>query len=119
VLPRTLPEQEEAMRETGVNVYTYARIINPRGFIPGRRKNAFEVDLDELELPKWREPGAVMSDFFNYGLNEQTWREYAARQVAVRLYRQQHLKQQHQEVQAAAGQASSAGGAREGDFGDY
>jgi hypothetical protein len=84
---RTTPEQEEALRVMGVTGLNYAQMMNPQGFVPGRRANAFETDIDTLDHPKWREPGTVLSDFFNYGLSEVTWREYAARQVALRLFR--------------------------------
>ena len=29
--------------------------------------------------------GATLDDYFNFGFNEQSWREYAAKQVALRL----------------------------------
>ena len=113
---RTTPEQEEALRVTGVNGQNYARILNPQGFIPGRRKNAFEIDLDDIDHPKWREPGAVQSDFFNFGLTEQTWREYAARQVALRLFRQQKLAEEEARRAASGGRARASSNSDEYDY---
>ena len=84
------PEQEEALRVTGVNASNYSEKLNPGH--AQKRKNALEDNLDEIENPKWRDPNAVPSDYFNYGLNEQTWKEYAARQVALRLYRLQKMQ---------------------------
>jgi len=89
-LPIT-PEQEEAMRVMGVTPNNYAHLLNPGKL--NKRRTVLEDDLDEVEHPRWRDPGAVQSNFFNYGLNEQTWKEYAARQVALRLYRFQQLQQ--------------------------
>lgn len=88
-----LPEQEEALKATGVNSGNYPEMLNPGG--RNRRRNALEDDLDQIEPAKWRDPGAVQSDFFNYGLNEHTWKEYAARQVALRLYRLENLKKEN------------------------
>lgn len=59
-----------------------------------RRRSALEDDLDEIEHQKWKDPGANQSDFFNFGLNEMTWQEYAARQVALRSYRLKQLNEQ-------------------------
>lgn len=39
-----------------------------------------------LEAP-WRMPGANITDYFNYGLNERTWREFCAK---VEQYRCVH-----------------------------
>lgn len=90
------PEQEEAMKELGVNSNNYASKIRPPGGYTAtvRRRSALEDDLDEIEHQKWKDPGANQSDFFNFGLNEMTWKEYAARQVALRLYRLKQLNEQ-------------------------
>lgn len=54
----------------------------------GKKHTPFEIDLvdEEINLDRpWRRPGASLDDFFNYGFNEGSWKEYAARQVALRL----------------------------------
>ena len=33
----------------------------------------------------WRRPGASLDDFFNYGFNEHSWKEYASKQIALKL----------------------------------
>ena len=38
----------------------------------------FDVDLDNIDVAPWRKPGADVSAFFNFGLNEHTWRQYAS-----------------------------------------
>jgi len=102
---RTTTEQEEALRTMGVTPQNYAVKMNPQGFVPGRRPNAFEIQMETLDHPKWLDPGSIQSDFFNYGLQETTWREYAARQVALRLFRLQKAKEA-----ASAAAADGAGG---------
>uniref|UniRef100_A0A1Y1LWG1 Pre-mRNA polyadenylation factor Fip1 domain-containing protein n=1 Tax=Photinus pyralis TaxID=7054 RepID=A0A1Y1LWG1_PHOPY len=41
---------------------------------------ASEFNLDSLEDKPWRKPGADITDYFNYGFNEDTWRAYCERQ---------------------------------------
>ncbi|KRT82548.1 hypothetical protein AMK59_4387 [Oryctes borbonicus] len=41
---------------------------------------ATEYNLDSLEEKPWRKPGADITDYFNYGFNEDTWRAYCERQ---------------------------------------
>ncbi|XP_023245247.1 pre-mRNA 3'-end-processing factor FIP1 isoform X2 [Copidosoma floridanum] len=45
---------------------------------------AHEFNLDQLEDKPWRQPGADITDFFNYGFNEDTWRAYCERQKRMR-----------------------------------
>jgi len=49
------------------------------------RKNAFEIDIDSLDEKLWRKPGADITDYFNYGFNEATWRAYCEKQAQIRL----------------------------------
>jgi hypothetical protein len=37
-------------------------------------RTAFDVDIDDLEKHPWRQPHADLSDYFNYGFDEKTWR---------------------------------------------
>ncbi|XP_037082511.1 pre-mRNA 3'-end-processing factor FIP1-like [Pollicipes pollicipes] len=46
---------------------------------------AHEFNLDSLEDKPWRKPGADITDYFNYGFNEDTWRAYCERQKRMRL----------------------------------
>ncbi|CEG45937.1 Polyadenylation factor I complex, subunit FIP1 [Plasmopara halstedii] len=50
----------------------------------GGRRTAFDVDIDLLEDRPWRKPGVDISDYFNYGFDEHSWREYATRQLRLR-----------------------------------
>jgi len=47
-------------------------------------RDLFDVDLDQLDDKPWRRPGANMADYFNYGMNEATWKNYARKQRELR-----------------------------------
>lgn len=83
-------KQEEAMKATGINVDNYvSRALEMNKTLHEKRKpNAFEIDLDNHPEKGWRRPQAIPSDYFNYGLNETTFKEYAAAQVALRAAQQ-------------------------------
>lgn len=46
--------------------------MDAEGSING--ENIFDVDLSTLEDKPWRKPGADITDYFNYGFNEDTWK---------------------------------------------
>ncbi|KAG6411724.1 hypothetical protein SASPL_129808 [Salvia splendens] len=48
-------------------------------------KTIFEVDIDSFEEKPWKLPGVDVSDFFNFGLNEDSWREYCKQLEQLRL----------------------------------
>ncbi|KAG7534664.1 Pre-mRNA polyadenylation factor Fip1 domain [Arabidopsis thaliana x Arabidopsis arenosa] len=39
-------------------------------------KTIFEVDIESFEEKPWRYPGVDMTDYFNFGLNEESWKDY-------------------------------------------
>ncbi len=47
-------------------------------------KDVFDLDLDAFEDKPWRKPGADMTDYFNYGFNEYTWKMYCQKQKLMR-----------------------------------
>ncbi|XP_062554187.1 pre-mRNA 3'-end-processing factor FIP1 [Armigeres subalbatus] len=47
---------------------------------------AHEFSIDSLEEKPWRKPGADITDYFNYGFNEETWRAYCERQKRMRMH---------------------------------
>ncbi|KAF6004567.1 pre-mRNA 3-end-processing factor fip1l1 [Cyanidiococcus yangmingshanensis] len=55
-----------------------------KNIAPGRQKSLYEVELEQLDEKPWREPGAVLSDYFNYGFTEETWKIYCQHQAAMR-----------------------------------
>ncbi|KAJ1560971.1 pre-mRNA 3-end-processing factor fip1l1, partial [Cladochytrium tenue] len=56
--------------------------LNTIGQLDGR--DVFDADLDSLEDKPWRRPGADLTDYFNFGFNEPTWRAYCAKQKQIR-----------------------------------
>ena len=47
-------------------------------------KDIYDADLDGFEDKPWRKPGSDLSDYFNFGFNETTWRQYCQRQTTLR-----------------------------------
>lgn len=52
------------------------------GTISGQ--SAIEYNIEAIEDKPWRKPGADITDYFNYGFNEETWRAYCERQKRMR-----------------------------------
>ncbi|KAL3840688.1 hypothetical protein ACJIZ3_025279 [Penstemon smallii] len=48
-------------------------------------KTIFEVDIDSFEDKPWKLPGIEISDFFNFGLNEDSWKDYCKQLELLRL----------------------------------
>ncbi|KZV16456.1 hypothetical protein F511_10068 [Dorcoceras hygrometricum] len=48
-------------------------------------KTIFEVDIDSFEEKPWKFPGIDVSDFFNFGLNEESWKDYCKQLEQLRL----------------------------------
>uniref|UniRef100_H2RTS9 Pre-mRNA 3'-end-processing factor FIP1 n=1 Tax=Takifugu rubripes TaxID=31033 RepID=H2RTS9_TAKRU len=44
-----------------------------------------DVDMESFEEKPWRKPGADLSDYFNYGFNEDTWKAYCEKQKRLRM----------------------------------
>jgi len=49
------------------------------------QKSVFEFDIDSLEDKPWRKSGVDITDYFNYGFNEESWRAYSEKQAQMRL----------------------------------
>lgn len=52
------------------------------GTIAGQ--TAVEYNVEAIEDKPWRKPGADITDYFNYGFSEETWRSYCERQKRMR-----------------------------------
>ncbi|EEF38837.1 ATP binding protein, putative [Ricinus communis] len=81
-------------------------------------KTIFDVDIDSFEEKPWKYPGVDMSDFFNFGLNEESWKDYCKQleqhrlettmQSKIRVYESGRAEQEYDpdlppELAAAAG----------------
>ncbi|KAI3413683.1 hypothetical protein GPALN_011167 [Globodera pallida] len=45
----------------------------------------YDLDLATMEDKPWRKPGADITDYFNYGFNEESWNQYCERQRKFRI----------------------------------
>lgn len=67
---------------------------------PDEKKVIFDHDPEDLEDQSWSKPGADISEWFNFGLNAQTWRMYCRQQrllrKQMRIAQQLDQQQQHQ-----------------------
>ncbi|KDP38657.1 hypothetical protein JCGZ_04010 [Jatropha curcas] len=81
-------------------------------------KTVFDVDIDSFEEKPWKYPGVDISDFFNFGLNEESWKDYCKQleqhrlettmQSKIRVYESGRAEQEYDpdmppELAAAAG----------------
>ncbi|KAF5742064.1 FIP1 [Tripterygium wilfordii] len=81
-------------------------------------KTIFDVDIDTFEEKPWKYPGVDISDFFNFGLNEESWKDYCKQleqhrlettmQSRIRVYESGRAEQDYDpdlppELAAAAG----------------
>ncbi|XP_074574999.1 FIP1[V]-like protein [Curcuma longa] len=86
-------------------------------------KTIFDVDIESFEEKPWRYPGVDISDFFNFGLDEDKWKDYCKRldqlrlestmQSKIRVYESGRSEQEYDpdlppELAAAAGHDISA-----------
>ncbi|CAD5116328.1 DgyrCDS5229 [Dimorphilus gyrociliatus] len=80
--------QLECVRPTPTTVHPTA--TGPKGTIdleaPGNINGSavLDYDLDSSEDKPWRKPGADITDYFNYGFTEETWRSYCDKQKRLR-----------------------------------
>lgn len=58
----------------------------------GGLRTIFEVDIDTFEEKPWGLAGIDISDFFNFGLNEDSWKDYCKQLVSyfIDLLNQMH-----------------------------
>ncbi|KAJ4953838.1 hypothetical protein NE237_030670 [Protea cynaroides] len=81
-------------------------------------KTVFDIDIDSFEEKPWRHPGIDTTDFFNFGLDEEKWKDYfkqleqlrleATMQSKIRVYESGRSEQDYDpdlppELAAAAG----------------
>ncbi|KAJ3130214.1 cleavage polyadenylation factor subunit fip1, partial [Irineochytrium annulatum] len=66
--------------------------LNAVGTFDG--KEIFDVDLDAFEDKPWRKPGADLTDYFNFGFSEASWRAYNVKQKQMREEMGQMMQRQ-------------------------
>lgn len=65
-----------------INIEAGSIDLDKDGLFDGRPIT--EIDPEVLKEKPWRQPGANLSDYFNFGFNESTWTEYLHRQERLR-----------------------------------
>lgn len=53
--------------------------------LPFLNSSLFNSDIDSISDKPWRRPGVDLTDYFNYGFDEETWKYYAALQIQLRM----------------------------------
>ncbi|KAK0553875.1 cleavage polyadenylation factor subunit fip1 [Tilletia horrida] len=57
----------------------------------------YEVDPASFSDKPWRRAGADLSDYFNYGFNEDTWRQYSERKRTLMKTREELLQEKEEQ----------------------
>uniref|UniRef100_A0A8C2D192 Pre-mRNA 3'-end-processing factor FIP1 n=1 Tax=Cyprinus carpio TaxID=7962 RepID=A0A8C2D192_CYPCA len=68
-----------------LNIKTSVSGFKSRGLDLDAEGNVLKVDVESFEEKPWRKPGAELSDYFNYGFNEDTWKAYCDKQRRLRM----------------------------------
>lgn len=81
----------ETYDDDGIWLYYILFYLEFNGFIfcadppPPAYRNIYDVNIDKLEEKPWRIPGVDITDYFNFGFNENTWKEYCMSLVSSLL----------------------------------
>eukprot|EP00477_Mikrocytos_mackini_P000040 GAHX01000040.1.p1 GENE.GAHX01000040.1~~GAHX01000040.1.p1 ORF type:complete len:156 (+),score=47.55 GAHX01000040.1:37-504(+) len=51
-----------------------------------------DLDIEKMAHKPWENPKVDITDYFNYGFNENTWKEYLATQIHIRSERTRSKK---------------------------
>ncbi|KAJ6813628.1 FIP1[V]-like protein isoform X2 [Iris pallida] len=76
---------------SGYSVPTWGNSSSGRAFGGGldftlpSHKTVFDVDIESFEEKPWRHPGVDITDYFNFGLNEDGWKDYSKQLDQLRL----------------------------------
>eukprot|EP01018_Ginkgo_biloba_P037158 Gb_32960 [translate_table: standard] len=76
---------------SGIGMPTWSSAPLGRGLQSGfeftlpPNKTVFEIDIDSFEDKPWRLPGVDITDFFNFSLDEEGWKQYCRQLEQLRL----------------------------------
>lgn len=62
-----------------------SRMQNGFEFTLPPKKTIFDINVDKFEEKRWRHPGVDVSDFFNFDLDEDSWKHYCRQLEQHRL----------------------------------
>lgn len=68
-----------------LNLKSSASGSKSRGLDVDAEGAVLQVDVESFEEKPWRKPGADLSDYFNYGFNEDSWKVYCDKQRRLRM----------------------------------
>ncbi|KAF8407227.1 hypothetical protein HHK36_006354 [Tetracentron sinense] len=76
---------------SGFGLSVWGNNSSGRGFGSGleftlpSHKTVFDIDIDSFEEKPWRHPGVDTTDFFNFGLDEENWKDYFKQLARINL----------------------------------
>lgn len=79
---KSITGEDGAEKVKRTNIEAGSIDLDKDGLFDGRPIT--EIDPEVLKEKPWRQPGANLSDYFNFGFNESTWTEYLHRQERLR-----------------------------------
>ncbi|XP_008785688.2 FIP1[V]-like protein [Phoenix dactylifera] len=119
---RGIPNAPKSFHSFGAPAWSNGLSVRAFGsgldFTLPAHKTIFDIDIESFEEKPWRHPGVDISDYFNFGLDEDKWKDYckqldqlrleATMQSKIRVYESGRSEQEYDpdlppELAAAAG----------------
>lgn len=60
--------------------------------------NIYDFDLDTIKDKPWLKPGADITDYFNYGFSEKSWKKYCEMQRENRAFTESRQERNYKET---------------------
>jgi len=54
-------------------------------------RTIFDIDIESFEEKPWRHPGVDITDYFNFGLDEDKWKAYCKQLASYNLFVNMYL----------------------------
>lgn len=75
---------DDTIEEEVEEVVPLRQSININAIGQYQNQKILEFDINNVAEQPWRRPGADITDYFNYGFNENTWKDYCMKQRELR-----------------------------------
>ncbi|XP_008790389.2 FIP1[V]-like protein [Phoenix dactylifera] len=86
---RGIPNASKSFHSFGATSRSNGSLVRAIGsgldFTLPAHKTIFDIDIESFEEKPWRHPGVDISDFFNFGLDEDKWKDYCKQLDQLRL----------------------------------
>lgn len=89
------PQDGQASSSASASASSSSGAVHPFR-LPFPNESLYSLDVAGMADKPWRRPGADITDWFNYGFDEETWRVYCSKQI------QQRMQNKHIQTQRAA-----------------